>query len=381
MRTSTLIRPLSATTLALAVLLTLVVGNTPAEAAKVKPYQRSVDLTVPVHGAYRYSNDYHACRDGCARRHKALDLMGTYGQRVHAAVGGTVTWMTGVTGAPPSYGYMLTIRGDDGRSYNYIHLGHQDRGPADAYAPGIAPGSRVARGQWIGYLGCSGNASGMCAHGSHLHFEIEDATITDPYGTNRMDPYRAIMDAEQRGDRPGDFIDIGQRARIRKWVERATNRKLMRACEPGMRFCPGKRVTRLQLARMLTKVAELDTSGERTFTDVPASRQRFARAVVRAGLMYGCGGDGAFCPRRRVTRAQAARIMTRTFRIKPDASSTPFVDVEPGSKMNRHVAGLWGARAAHPCSTQGPRYCPKAPLRRGPLARMLVRGDKAGVRA
>ncbi len=46
-------------------------------------------------------------------------------------------------------------------TYYYAHLDH--------YAPGIKEGDRVARGQVIGYVGSTGNAS---PEGPHLHFAI-----------------------------------------------------------------------------------------------------------------------------------------------------------------------------------------------------------------
>src|SRR5690606_8098248 len=93
-----------------------------------------------------------------------------------------------------------TIRGDDGRDYSYIHLGDQRKNYRSAYAKGINKGKRVERGQLIGTVGHSGNASRSAPH---LHFEIEDRRVKDPYGTNRMNPYRSLKAAEKRGDVPG----------------------------------------------------------------------------------------------------------------------------------------------------------------------------------
>jgi hypothetical protein len=178
--------------------LLLLLGVPAPTASANSNYEQTVDLTFPVDSFQRYVDDYHHARSG-GRTHKATDIMTVYGERVYAAVGGTITFITGITSALPSYGYMITIAGDDGRSYSYIHLGRQDRGPSEAYAPGMQRGVRVERGQWIGYAGCSGNAS--CS-APHLHFEIDDPNVRDPYGTNRINPYFSLSDAQRRGDFP-----------------------------------------------------------------------------------------------------------------------------------------------------------------------------------
>jgi murein DD-endopeptidase MepM/ murein hydrolase activator NlpD len=157
-----------------------------------------VDITFPVAGPNTYIDDFDH-RRGAGRAHRATDIMADYGQRVHAAVGGEVVWITGLEGPPPGYGYMITIAGDDGRKYHYVHLGRQNGPPDEAYAPGIVDGVRVERGQHIGYVGCSGNAS---CDAPHLHFEIQDPDVRDEYGSDYVNPYESLRWAELRGDVP-----------------------------------------------------------------------------------------------------------------------------------------------------------------------------------
>jgi hypothetical protein len=172
----------------------------PAPSAEAAPaYDAVVDLTFPVAGANRYVDDYDHWRGGGTRRHRATDIMASFGQTVHAAVGGTIDLITGLDGNPPTWGYAIYVAGDDGRRYVYIHLGAQDGPPSQAYAPGMAKGVRVERGQHIGYVGHSGNAS---VSAPHLHLEIHDPAVTDPYGSNRLNPYASLRAAEERGDLP-----------------------------------------------------------------------------------------------------------------------------------------------------------------------------------
>lgn len=189
--------PRSAALFAITALVAVLLPAPMASAAS--DYEAVIDLTFPVAGENRYIDDYDQSRGGGTRRHKATDIMASYGQTVHAAVGGTITLITGLDGNPPGWGYAIFVAGDDGRTYRYIHLGRQDGPPSEAYAEGMAKGVRVERGQHIGYNGHSGNAS---ASWPHLHFEIRDPAVTDPYGTNQLNPYASLRAAEERGDLP-----------------------------------------------------------------------------------------------------------------------------------------------------------------------------------
>lgn len=176
-------------------------------------YQRVVDLTFPVAGPVLYTDTYDADRGGGSRKHQATDIMADKLQRIHAAVGGEVCWITGVDSSMPSYGYMMTICGDDGLEYSYVHINNDTPGTddgaggvANAYAPGVRDGARVERGQWIAYVGDSGNAEGT---GPHLHFSIYDPELVDPrlavspYAQGVINPFNSLESARARGDLPG----------------------------------------------------------------------------------------------------------------------------------------------------------------------------------
>lgn len=160
------------------------------------PYQRTVDLTFPVPGTVEFSDDYHAGRAGGGRAHRATDLFAPLGAPVHAVVGGTVSWLPD---RHPTAGYSVHVRGGDGLLYAYYHLGPHGGTRAQAYASGLREGARVERGQLLGYVGDSGNAAGGRPH---LHLEIHDETVVDPYGTHRLNPYASLVAAHRRGDTP-----------------------------------------------------------------------------------------------------------------------------------------------------------------------------------
>jgi hypothetical protein len=176
------------------------------EAAASSDFEQAVDMTFPLSAGsvYTYRDDYHDCRggSGCPRAHRATDLMAAHGVKVYAATSGVIGWMPGDNPSDPHFsaGYAMQISGDDGRTYAYYHLGRDDESRDSAFAAGLSRGDRVTRGQHIGYVGSSGNAS---VSAPHLHFEIHDSRITDPYGTDRINPYASLLAAEARGDYPG----------------------------------------------------------------------------------------------------------------------------------------------------------------------------------
>jgi hypothetical protein len=139
--------PVRARHLHLLVLVALAAALLPAGAASAQSSINTVvSITFPVHdpdGLTTYRDDYHDPRGGGTRVHMATDIGGARadGLRIHAAVGGTITWITRLDGANVgTAGYALGIRGDDGHTYRYMHLGRDAWGPDRAYAPGMAVG-------------------------------------------------------------------------------------------------------------------------------------------------------------------------------------------------------------------------------------------------
>lgn len=149
-------------------------------------------IAFPVLGPVRFYDDWHAERDGGARRHEGLDLIGVSGQPLRAAFNGVVTGIRYVDSGIAGVG--ITVTRDDGTYANYFHLNADTPGTNDNAAdtglrihPGVDVGTEVQAGQIIGYMGDTGNA-GI----PHLHFEIR--TID----REPMAPYPAILEAQQR---------------------------------------------------------------------------------------------------------------------------------------------------------------------------------------
>jgi murein DD-endopeptidase MepM/ murein hydrolase activator NlpD len=123
-------------------------------------------LVIPVAGIkpQQLSDTYTQARAGGARLHDAIDIMAPEGTPVVAAADGTVEKLFF---SPGGGGITAYVRSPDQRwTYYYAHL--------QGYAPGLAEGQRVRRGQVLGRVGHTGNANPA---GPHLHFAI-----------NRMQP-------------------------------------------------------------------------------------------------------------------------------------------------------------------------------------------------
>jgi murein DD-endopeptidase MepM/ murein hydrolase activator NlpD len=117
---------------------------------------------------------FGAVRSG-GRTHEGIDIMATLGQQVYAVEDG-VLYRQAVAGQSNSSlsGNGWNLLGGSGAAYAFLHL--------SAFAPGLQVGSKVVKGQLIGYVGDTGNPG---PENYHLHFEVHPGGIAsaavDPY--------------------------------------------------------------------------------------------------------------------------------------------------------------------------------------------------------
>ena len=162
---------------------------TPAAAAP-DDYRGAVDIAFPTEASATYRDDYANPRSG-GRVHRATDVFAPAGAPVYAARAGRVVWLPQTESG--NAGFAIQIAGDDGRTYAYYHLGPAGGTLGQAVVRTLKLGASVKRGQRIGLLGDSGNAAGGAPH---LHFEIQDNGVVDPYGSNRRNPYASLRKAQ-----------------------------------------------------------------------------------------------------------------------------------------------------------------------------------------
>lgn len=135
-------------------------------------------LLIPVEGVppTALSDTFTQARASGARPHDAIDIMAARGRAVLAAADGRIEklfWSE-------EGGRTVYQRSQDGRSiYYYAHL--------DGYAPGLAEGQAVRRGQRIASVGSTGNADPAAPH---LHFAVHAMGPGEAwYGGRPVNPY------------------------------------------------------------------------------------------------------------------------------------------------------------------------------------------------
>jgi murein DD-endopeptidase MepM/ murein hydrolase activator NlpD len=125
-------------------------------------------LAVPVLGIKpnQLSDTFDDAR-GQGRRHDAIDIMAAEGTPVIAVADGKIEKLFNSARG----GITIYQRSPDRKwTYYYAHL--------QAYAPGLAEGQQVKRGQVIGKVGHTGDAN---AAGPHLHFAINQMTPAESW--------------------------------------------------------------------------------------------------------------------------------------------------------------------------------------------------------
>jgi peptidoglycan hydrolase-like protein with peptidoglycan-binding domain len=167
------------------------------------------DLTFPLDGPHRFSDTFWAGRSHGF--HQGQDIMADKMVPVVAVADGVVrliNW-TSSQSMNPSRCCTLVLRHDDGWESWYLHLNNDTPGTDDGQGwgivDGITPGTRVVAGQHIGWVGDSGNAE---ATGSHVHYELRDASGTI------VNPYRALVAAGGNDVGTGDRDPLVGGARV-----------------------------------------------------------------------------------------------------------------------------------------------------------------------
>ncbi|HZC72546.1 MAG TPA: M23 family metallopeptidase [Jatrophihabitans sp.] len=165
-------------------------------------------------GPHKYTFPVHRCRVSYGYTHHdypATDIFAAWRCRFVAPIRGRVDevnridrWSPKTDRGSQRGGRYVSIVGRDGVRYYGSHL--------VAVAKGIRPGVKVRRGQTLGYIGHSGDASA-----THLHFGISWPTRHDVWWVRRGEVW------------PGRFLDAWRSGHLHRSPVKAVARALHRA--------------------------------------------------------------------------------------------------------------------------------------------------------
>jgi murein DD-endopeptidase MepM/ murein hydrolase activator NlpD len=121
-------------------------------------------MALPIEGSH-ISSPFGVRRLGrWAAFHNGLDVAGQYGTPIVAAADGVIDY----AGWYYNYGKTVRIVHGDSLATSYSHMSN--------FAAGVGPGTRVRKGQLIGYVGSTGRSTGP-----HLHFcVLVDGQFVNP---------------------------------------------------------------------------------------------------------------------------------------------------------------------------------------------------------
>lgn len=143
------------------------------------------EMIVPVSGVSRSAlhDTYNELRGGGTRPHEALDILAPRGTPVLSSTNGRVLKL--FNSKPGG----LMVYAADSTNHFILMYGH-----LDAYAPGLADGQPIVRGQKLGIVGTTGNAP---ANTPHLHFAIaRSANVNEWWKGTPVNPYPLLSSAK-----------------------------------------------------------------------------------------------------------------------------------------------------------------------------------------
>ena len=139
-------------------------------------------------------------------------------------------------------------------------------------------------------------------------------------------------------------------------------------CTPTS-FCPGRSVTRAEMAAFLVRALDLPAAtGDQFGDDNGHSLEAEIASLAASGITSGCSAT-SFCPDRSVTRAEMAAFIVRGFDLAA-ASGAPFSDVG-GHFFEAEIASLAASGISSGCSATS--FCPGRAVTRGEMAAFLIR--------
>jgi hypothetical protein len=167
----------------------------------------------------------------------------------------------------------------------------------------------------------------------------------------------------------GRFVDDNH-SRYESDIEAIARAGIMTACNAkGDRFCPKDKVTRADMAVFLVRTFNLTATSGVRFRDVPSKRTTAVDKVVTAGITKGCSKH-RFCADARVTRGRMASYVGRAMHLSA-TGATRYRDVKRSHPFAAAIDRLRKAGLSIGCGNN--RFCPDDKITRAETAAFLQR--------
>ena len=167
------------------------------------------------------------------------------------------------------------------------------------------------------------------------------------------------------------FWDVANSSTFRADITWLGAQDITRGCNPPWRddFCPRRGVTRAEAAAFLVRALDLAPSDIDRFADDDGSiHEADINALAAAGITRGCAAD-AFCPGQVLTRAQMASLLARALDL-PRVQADTFRD-DDDSTHRFDIERIAAVGITNGCAVD--RFCPRDPVTREQMAAFLHR--------
>ncbi|MFU8804877.1 MAG: S-layer homology domain-containing protein, partial [Bradymonadaceae bacterium] len=295
--------------------------------------------------------------------------------RVVATVAGTITHIGS---------YSVSLAAADGTRHRFLHMSNV----------AVRVGQNVSKGQVIGRVS---NQFGGTPTTIHLHYDLYRGGQYIPTYMSLVSSYETLIGSGSSTEPPPPanppggcvptaasgaeqafFKDLPPSQHGYEQAQMLYRAGITNGCNASPRmFCPNCPVTREQMVAFVVRAAGLNTSNppaRATFSDVPTNSTfyKYVEAAAKAGITQGCG-NGKFCPKDNVTRAQSASLIRRAAgwpQAAPSSGAT-FSDVARNSTHFADVETLKSRCVTNGCGTN--KFCPGANLTRAHAAVFIAR--------
>lgn len=341
--------------------------------AELTPFDPNA-MAFPVGGDdYRIIDNFGVCRDGCSRSHEGVDIMAPKGTPLYAAGDGIAHWVSN----SQANCCRLQIDHGNGWATRYIHLNDDTKDENGNYttddagwgiAEGIVDGTPVTKGQLIGWVGDSGNATEGV---THLHFELRryEGDIWNSYAIDAY-PYLIKAAAQYLGQFSDDDGTTHEAD-----IDKIFAAGITYGCNPPLndQYCPDRNITRGEMSAFIVRTLGLSETSGSQWDDVAGDTfEGDIDKLVTAGIGFGCTAT-SYCPDRPLLREEMAEMLVRAFGYDSPEDADFFVD-DDDSEFHVSINKLANHKVTLGCNPpENDKFCPTRQLSRAEMASFFVR--------